>query len=445
MDSLKSRLHRRLLLGALLVSLVLGVTVHQQVHRQLGEFLDYQLEQVARALIRSDLQGTTGPAWDDDPALHLDVQIWSHEGRLLYRSSELVEFGPGTAPGLSTVRSGPQADAVTLKVFTLSNASRTVQVMHAKTLRDELRWDAVLDVLLPALLVMLAGAILMGLSVKQGLAPLQELDKELSRRDAGSLQPLVLPNAPTELANVAATLNRLLQQLDVSLQAHKRFIADAAHELRTPITALGLEVSNLMAAQDQAQTQQTAQRLSLGVQRAHHLLKQMLTLARLEARSQPRAHGAVDLAALTQASMVGMSALASHRGIEFSLDACATALVQGDGDDTRLLLDNLLGNALKFSPADATVEVTLCADDEAVTLILRDHGPGVPPEWRARIGQPFVRENSAIEGAGLGLSIALEVVQNQGATLAFEDPPDGQGLVVKVTWPVALPGAFTDN
>ena len=287
MFSLEKRLKYRLLLGMVLVAVVLGWVVRMQVHRQQGEMLDYQLEQVARALILSDLQGTQ-QTWDADPALHLDVQVWDAFGTLLYRSSEQIDVDLDTPPGLSLVRSGHQADAVTLKVFTLSNGQRTVQVMHAKSLRDELRWNAVLEVLLPSMMVILVGAILVSFTLRQGLAPIRKLDDELNRRDATSLAPLEIPDAPAELASVVSTLNRLLQQLDTSLQAHKRFIANAAHELRTPITAISLEVDNLLRGQDQTQMQQAASRLKLGSQRTQHLLQQMLTLARLEVRSRPR-------------------------------------------------------------------------------------------------------------------------------------------------------------
>lgn len=431
MFSLEKRLKVRLLLCMVLLGIVLGLVVRMQVNRQQGEMLDYQLEQVARALILSDLKGTQ-KTWDEDPALHLDVQIWDIFGTLLYRSSDQIDVSVDTPPGLSLVRSGHQSDAVTLKVFTISNGLRTVQVMHAKSLRDELRWNAVLEVLLPSMLVIVIAALLVSFTLRQGLAPIRKLDDELSRRDASSLAPLEIPDAPAELASVVSTLNRLLQQLDTSLQAHKRFIANAAHELRTPITAISLEVDNLLAGQDQAQMRQTASRLKLGSQRTQHLLQQMLTLARLEARSRPKPHVAVNLQQLAQDAMVGLSTLGSQRGIEFSLETSGATLVQGDPDDLRLLLDNLLGNAIKFSPPDAVVEVGIQTDDQGVTLLVRDHGPGIAAELRERIVLPFVRVDAAIDGTGLGLAIALEVLQNHGASLALEDPDSGSGLQVRV-------------
>ena len=435
MVALETRLKRRLLMGVLLVGIVLGVAVRVQVHRQQGEMLDYQLEQVARALILSDVQSTV-MAWDDDPSLHLDVQIWDEQAHRLYRSSGQIELGPNTREGFSAEPSGPQADAVLLRVFTLHSTERTVQVMHSQALRDALSRDAELEVLLPTLLVMLIGAALVATTIRKGLAPIRELEDELSQRDPLSLAPVTLPHAPAELASVIRTLNRLLQQLDASLQAHKRFIANAAHELRTPITALGLEVNNLAPGQDPAQILATVSRLKLGVQRTQRLLQQMLTLARLERRTEPDTRVPVDLQALAQESMVGLSALGSHRGLEFSLDTSGSPCVQGNPDDLRLLLDNLLLNALKFSPPNSTVALSIHQHPGEVILLLRDQGPGVAPALRERIMKPFVRANAAIEGAGLGLAIALEVVQSHGASLTLEDPPEGPGLLVRVRFPV---------
>lgn len=438
MVSLETRLKQRLLMGVLLVGIVLGVAVRIQVHRQQGEMLDYQLEQVARALILSDVQSSV-LAWDDDPSLHLDVQIWDPQANRLYRSSGQIDLGPNTRTGFSAEPSGPQADAVMLRVFTLNSPARTVQVMHSQALRDALSRDAELEVLLPTLLVMLVGAALVATTIRQGLAPIRELDEELSRRDTLSLTPVTLPHAPAELASVIRTLNRLLQQLDTSLQAHKRFIANAAHELRTPITALGLEVNNLAPGQDPAQMLATARRLKLGVQRTQHLLQQMLTLARLEGRTEPEPQMPVDLLSLAQEAMMGLSAVGSHRGIEFSLESSGSTEVQGNPDDLRLLLDNLLVNALKFSPLNATVEVSLHQHGPQLTLLVRDQGPGIAPALRERIMKPFVRVNAAIEGAGLGLSIALEVALKHGATLTLEDPPNGPGLQVRVSFVAANP------
>jgi two-component system, OmpR family, sensor kinase len=434
MNSLESRLKRRLLLGVLLISIVLGIAVRTQVNTQQRELLDYQLEQVARAMLLSDLQDLQ--AWDDDPALHLDMQIWDSAGNRLYRSSAQIELGSDTSPGFSVLPSGPQADAVMLRVFTLQSAERTIQVMHSRELRRALTREAEIRVLVPTLLAMLIVALLVGISIKKGLEPMRQLDEELGRRDAESLEPIILTHAPDELARVVRTLNRLLQQLDASMQAHKRFIANAAHELRTPITALRLEVDNLAHGQDPAQVREAARRLKMGVHRAQRLLQQMLALARLEGHTNLQPWVAVDLALLAQESMMDLSVLGSQRGIEFAFETSGSTLVQGDPHDLRLLLDNLLGNALKFSPDNASVDLSIHQQGDAVILLLRDRGPGIAQALRERVFLPFVRINPAIEGSGLGLTIAHEVVTNHGATLLLEDPPEGLGLQVRVSFPL---------
>lgn len=443
MYSLEVRLKRRLLVGVLLVSVVLGIAVRTQVNRQQREMLDYQLEQVARAMLLSDLQDLQ--AWDDDPALHLDMQIWDRSGNRLYRSSTQIELGSDTSPGFSVLPSGPQTDAVILRVFTLKGTERTIQVMHSRELRRALTRDAEIQVLLPTLLAMLIVAVMVGASIRKGLEPIRELDEELSQRDVASLKPVSLVHAPAELARVVRTFNRLLLQLDASMQAHKRFIANAAHELRTPITALRLEVDNLAHGEDPVQVKGAVRRLTMGVYRAQRMLQQMLTLARLEGRTNSRPWTSVDLAGLAQESMMELSALGSQRGIEFAFEAGGSTVVQGDPNDLRLLFDNLLGNALKFSPPNTSVALSIHQQGEAVILLLRDHGPGIAPALRERVLMPFVRSNPAIEGSGLGLTIALEVIQSHGATLQLEDPPEGQGLQVRVRFALSRQALQPEN
>ena len=443
MYSLEVRLKRRLLVGVLLVSVVLGIAVRTQVNRQQRELLDYQLEQVARAMLLSDLQDLQ--AWDDDPALHLDMQIWDRSGNRLYRSSTQIGLGADTSPGFSVLPSGPQADAVILRVFTLKGTERTIQVMHSRELRRALSRDAEIQVLLPTLLAMLIVAVMVGASIRKGLEAIRELDEELSQRDVASLKPVSLVHAPAELARVVRTFNRLLLQLDASMQAHKRFIANAAHELRTPITALRLEVDNLAHGEDPVQVKGAVRRLTMGVYRAQRLLQQMLTLARLEGRTNSRPWTSVDLAGLAQESMMELSALGSRRGIEFAFEASGSTVVQGDPNDLRLLFDNLLGNALKFSPPNTSVALSIHQQGEAVILLLRDHGPGIAPALRERVLMPFVRSNPAIEGSGLGLTIALEVIQSHGATLQLEDPPEGQGLQVRVRFALSRQAPPPEN
>jgi two-component system, OmpR family, sensor kinase len=433
MRSLESQLKRRLTLGVIVIGIVLSVAVRTEVKQQQAELLDYQLEQLARVLLQSNLQADLH-TWDDDSALHLDVQMWDAQGHRLYRSSEEIEFGSDTPAGFSSVQSGSESDAVTLRVFTLSNTERKVQIMHSQDLRDSLSVEAELEVLVPALLAMLLTAIIVIAAIKKGMEPLRELDDALNQRSANSLAAIELPDAPSELGRVVQTLNRLLEQLNASMQAHKRFIADAAHELRTPITALGLEINNLMNAQGSTQMLETAARLKVGTQRAQHLLLQMLTLARLENRADSTPWVDVDLLKLAQESMVGLSALGSYRGIEFSLESSGSTVIQGNPDDLRVLLDNLLGNALKFSPENSVVNMRIYQQAGTVTLLLRDHGPGIASQLRQRIFLPFVRADSATPGSGLGLTIALEVVTKHGATLALEDPSEGQGLQVRVNF-----------
>lgn len=446
--SLERRLKLRLLLGVGVVGLVLALAVRWQVDHQQRALLDYQLEQVARAMVLNDIRRSDFD-WDDDPALHLDVQIWDHAERLLYTSSDSIELGVNTPSGFSRQLSGSQRDSVPLRVFTLRSNERTVQVMHPVALRRALIWDAEREVLLPTLLAMLIAAALTAATIRRGLEPIRDLDRELAQRASASLHPVSVPNAPAELQQVVGTLNSLLAQLEQSLAAHRRFIADAAHELRTPLTALRLEAAQLARESGHSghigsgTERQVVERLLGTADRIQRLVQQMLTLARLEAQADAQGHAPLDLAALARQALIDMAPLAQAREVELALVAPETLAVHGETPALRMLLDNLIGNAVKFSPAGTLVTVQLQAGqppDAAVVLEVRDQGPGIPEHLRERVQRPFVRGTGSSEGSGLGLSIAAEVARAHGSSLVLLDAPEG-GLLVRV----ALPAGFADQ
>jgi len=281
MRSIETRLKWQLLLGSLVLSAVLALTAWSWAGRQVRDLLDYQLEQAARALVDHDFS-RPGDLSADDPAMHLDVVVWDRQGRLLYRSSPELELRSDTAAGFSRVPSGTQDDAVMLRLFTIRSGTRVIQVAHPLALRQELAREAGLEMLLPALAGTAALSLLIIVTVRHALAPLRELGRELGRRDAEALAPIELPRAPAEIQAPLATLNGLLSRLRSSLTQHRQFIADAAHQLRTPLAAVRLQADNAACAEGAAEREAAFGQLRQGIDRLQHLVEQLLELARLE-------------------------------------------------------------------------------------------------------------------------------------------------------------------
>ncbi len=435
MNSIRRRLLTNLLLVGTLLCVLMAGAVALLVRSQVGELLDYQLEQVARTLIDrnlSDLDAHRG----EDPAMHLEIQVGDENARLLYSSNEDLGLPLTTPLGLTTLadRSGQYDEG--LRVFTLRSRSRLVQVIQPMSLRHELTWEAAAGAMVPSVVLLAALSGLIVVTIRRELEPLRRLTDELETRGADALTPIDLPHAPSELHIPVLTLNRLLGRLDVAIRAHREFLADAAHELRSPLTAIRLQAGNVATATSDAERQAAVLELARGVDRAGHLVQQLLTLARLDpsARSLPRQR--IDLRAVAQECLVDHVGEAAAKGMQLGLSAHSATWFTGDGEALRAMLDNLLGNAIKYAPEGTPIDVSILNDDNHIVLSVRDHGPGIAPQERDRVFHRFHRLASPdTPGSGLGLAIVNAVVRTHGGTIALLDPPRGDGLLVEVRIP----------
>jgi len=279
-------------------------------------------------------------------------------------------------------------------------------------------------------------ALLGGWIVARALRPLRRLAAEVRTRDGQSLAPLHDTGLPDEVAPLVSALNGLLVRLGSALDAQRAFVADAAHELRSPLTALKLQLKLLREAADDASRRMAAQQLAQGVERAARLVEQLLALARTEPGA-PLATEPLDLAEVAREALADLLPLASARGSDLSLQADAPVPLQGDRAGLTALVRNLADNALRYSPPGARVALRVALDDGVPCLWVDDAGPGIAPEDRDKVFDRFVRRRAHDEaGSGLGLAIVRGVAQRHGATVALGDSPLG-GLRVTVHWPRA--------
>jgi two-component system, OmpR family, sensor kinase len=442
-DSIERRLLLILLLASVGISLLLALSTAWIVRQKVGDLLDYQLEQTARTLL---VQGDDAArVVGDDPTLHLEAQMWDASGRKLWRTGDDLNLPANTALGLSSVPAGRDESAA--RVYTVRDARRTVQVAIDSSTRDELAISEGLEMLWPSLLSLVALSFAIVLTVRHGLRPLRALDAELARRSAQSLAPVPLDDAPQELRRPLATLNDLLSRLDESLQTHRRFVADAAHELRTPLAAIRLQASNVFTAHDDAGREAARVQLMRGIERAQRLVQQLLTLARFEPGGAELAREQVDLHAVAQDSLVDLSAVADDKGIELSLGGIPAAWVQGDKEALRILIDNVVGNAIKYAPGGTSVTVELVREDGGLlALHVRDQGPGIAPQARQRVFDRFHRQgltNASAQpqtpdepGSGLGLAIVADIVRAHGAQILLDSASAQGGLDVQIRFVV---------
>jgi signal transduction histidine kinase len=271
--------------------------------------------------------------------------------------------------------------------------------------------------------------------VSRGLLPLRYVTAEVQRRDVRSLRPLALSDLPREIEPLVGELNRLLARLQDAFAAQRAFISDAAHELRSPLTALRLQLQLLDSAADDSERIEARGRLGAAVERAIHLAEQLLTLARTDPQDAAGELTAVDLSSCAARGIADTHDLALARDIELSLDAEPNIRVNGDAEALRILVRNLVDNAVRYSPSKGSVNVRCRTTPEGAVLEVTDAGPGIAAADRERVFDRFYRRAAAQEsGTGLGLAIVKAIAERHGAQVVLDDAPGG-GLRVAVSFP----------
>jgi two-component system OmpR family sensor kinase/two-component system sensor histidine kinase QseC len=282
--------------------------------------------------------------------------------------------------------------------------------------------DAAYAAVLPLLLVAPFMAAAAWWLTALALRPLQRVAAGVRQRDEQSLEPLPAAGLPDEVAPLVTALNALLQRLGRSLDTQRAFVADAAHELRSPLTALKLQLQLLERADDEAERAAAAQALAAGIERAARLVEQLLTLARTEPGAATTALQRLDLSELVREAVADTVPLALARGTMLELFADTPVQVDGDRNALSALVRNLADNAVRYAPAGSRVEVRVSQSDDVPTLQVDDAGPGIPAAERERVFDRFYRRGLADEpGTGLGLAIVRGVAQRHGATVQLDD------------------------
>ncbi len=430
MRTIRRQLLLWLLGGMLACTVVAGLAVYLKVREETSELFDYQLQEIAASLPAGFSAEPREPG-AHDPEQDVVVEVWDSAGALVYASHPGISLPRLAHEGFRTMRAG---DAE-WRVFARTRRGRFVQVAQDLDARDELVFGVAARSLAPFLALIPVLALLIGIVVGRSLAPLQRVARAVELRSPEALQPLSTEGIPPEILPMLRALNGLLGRLGHALDSQRAFVADAAHELRTPLTALKLQLQ--LAERAEAGPAQAAAfaRLHERLERAAHLVEQLLALARQEPALEQRALEPVDLAQLAREVVAENDALAESRGIDLGVEAASGATVRGDRDGLRVMLGNLVVNALRYTPRGGKVDVSVGAEAGRPVLGVSDTGPGIPVAERGRVFDRFHRgEDAAVPGTGLGLAIVKRVAERHGATVRLADGPGGRGLVVRATF-----------
>jgi len=443
-----------LVLGILLLSLsLISWRSYRDARHEIEELFDAQLAQSARlvqGLVMREMEPSARHALQSalDAAVNarrnqgvpghdyetkLGFQVYAADGSSVLQSAgapngALQELAKAASASPFRDLSGGyhdvQLDGHAWRLFLLHDPEDELWILVSE--RDDVRGELVGKIarrsLLPDLIGLPLLALLIWLAVGWGLRPLAHMAQLLKSRDPDNLAPLLLAPLPQELEPVAASLNRLLQQVNQLVEREKRFIADAAHELRTPLAVLRIHAQNAQQAGSEADRDEALRQLLAGVDRTTRVVTQLLTLARLEPSAQQLLLAPLDMRRLTRDTLAELTPLAIARDQELTLevDEHGDYSLTGDAASLATLLQNLVGNALTYTPSGGRIEVQLRSTPDKLIIEVSDSGPGIAPELREQLFERFVRLGDG-QGAGLGLSIVARIAELHGATVELLD------------------------
>jgi two-component system sensor histidine kinase QseC len=478
-SSLRQSLSQRLLMGLIAVSVAytLGIawlTVRDSVD-EVYELFDAHLAQTALALLR-----VTDPDEEDKTTLPTDIaapdlgvvfaswpelpqrlskvrgagagvvvgsiqamrsqyerslryQVWSSNGQLLLRSANAPEKVLTSHDGLSE---STELDGQAWKYYAVWDRHHDFRIVVSEDydLRNRLVRSIAMRVVSPLGLGLPVLLLLIWLSIRQGLWPLGRLAQEIEARKPDSLMPLENAQVPNEVRPLVDALNHLLERIGNSLEGERRFTANAAHELRTPLAAIQAQAYLVRTAESEADRLDAVAQLQRGIARAMRLVGQMLTMARLDPEQALPAVLPMDLNAVAKSVCADLAPLALQRNQTLELHAGqGLPALHGNADMVSMLISNLVDNAIRYTPMGGNIRVGLCIEEGCICLRVEDDGPGIPLHLRERVFERFYRVANAEQvGTGLGLAICQRIAALHGATIRLQGGAQGTGTCAVV-------------
>ncbi|SDI77148.1 ATP-binding protein [Variovorax sp. OV700] len=430
--SLRARLLWFLLAAIVLAAGAQALVAYRTVLKEADDIFDYHMQQMALSL-RAGLppSAAVGGIGSGEQNFDFVVQVWTADGVRIFESAEQAALPQLAVLGFADVR----ARGTTYRVFSMQTSGLVIQVAQDMAARRSMARSLALRTIAPVALMAPLLMLIVWWVVSLSLAPVARVRTQVASRQADDLSAVSEEGLPDEVRPLVQELNLLFDRVRHAFDAQKHFVADAAHELRSPLAALKLQVQGLQRAPDAAARDLAVSRLVAGIDRATRLVEQMLALARHEAsmaagaKPQP-----VDLAEVARLAISDAVAAAQARGIDVGVShADAGAVVNGQPEALRMLLRNLIDNAVKYTPEQGRVDVGIAMNGSAVELSVDDSGPGLPEEERARVLDRFYRSGEPqAPGSGLGLAIVKSIADLHGATVTLAASPSLGGLRVLV-------------
>ncbi len=443
-----------LLVGATALCWLVAITwSYVDARRNLAELFDAQLAQAGRIALEhagNDAEEMledarknrveAAPKRDHLYEQSLHFQVWSDAGRLLYQSSPDLPREP-IVPHGSRGFFDRTLHGTRWRVLVLADSKEKieVQICQRADLRASLAAAVARNMLVPVAGVLPVLALLIWLATTAGIRPLQRFAEELSERRPDDVAPLTDEPRPGELAPLARALDGLLERLRRRLELERRFTADAAHELRTPLAALKTQAQVALGARSPEERVHALNQVVRGTDRMTHLVRQLLTLARLEPEAASEL-AAIDLVEVADEVMAELAGEARKRGVRLHRTGAAAMTVLGSRPLLATMVGNLVENSIRHGVESGEARVEIDRMGGRAVLRVVDDGPGIPDSQHERVFDRFHRLPGRGGGSGLGLSIVARIAEVHDATISLGASARGGGLEVSVGFPEASPG-----
>ncbi|MES2899099.1 MAG: ATP-binding protein [Pseudomonadota bacterium] len=433
--SLRGRLLWFLLAAISIAAVAQASIAYRTALANTDQIFDYHMQQMALAL-RSSAPLANAEAANSIEAEaennELMVQVWTPDGVQVFRTVSRTRLPQHAVLGFSNVN----ANNTTYRVFSVQTSTQTLQVAQDMAVRRNMASNMALRTVGPIAIMMPILMLVVWWVVSGSLQPVARVRSQVAARQADDLSPVSEAGLPDEVLPLVQELNLLFGRVKTAFDAQQNFVANAAHELRTPLAALKLQALSLERADSGDAREVAIGRLTAGIERATRLVEQLLVLARQEANAASVEQ--LNLTELARRNVAELAALASAKGLDLGLQRADEAQVAGQPDALNILLRNLVDNAIKYTPAGGTVDVSVLAGEQGATLVVEDSGPGIPEEERERVFDRFYRiPGSEASGSGLGLAIISAIAERHKATLTLGQSERLGGLSVRLNFPPA--------
>jgi two-component system OmpR family sensor kinase len=434
--SLRGRLLWFLLVAISIAAIVQASIAYRTALNDADQIFDYHMQQMALSLRSSaPLSNTETRAGIDAAAENNDlvVQVWTPDGVQVFRTVSRAQLPQRAVLGFSNV----EANGTTYRIFSVQTSNQTVQVAQDMAVRRNMAGNLALRTVGPIAVMMPILMLVVWWVVSGSLEPVARVRAQVAARQADDLSPVSETGLPDEVRPLVHELNLLFGRVKTAFEAQQHFVADAAHELRTPLAALKLQALSLERAENPEARQVAVARLTAGIERSTRLVEQLLILARQEASA---ANGVkaehVALAELARRTVGDLVGLARAKGVDLGLHRADEICVSGQGEALMILMRNLVDNAIKYTPAGGRVDLEVRAAAGAAAIVVEDSGPGIAAEERERVVDRFYRiAGSETSGSGLGLAIIKAIAERHGATLTLGQSERLGGLSAIVAFP----------